>query len=325
MKRYIVITIMLFTTLSLYAQTLNAPEVFPQPSKPSASVYILPVTGLGGKPEDNAFFYNKLVSEVKEQSFILAKSLPESEFYYIGALSTSPDASAAGGKQFVFRLTLLDTRTNQVQSEGDVVYESTEELGNAFSTLVYTLLLTIPETAGKNNWRNKWVFAGVSAFWTPRTYAADSAAMHVVNFGGGVYGELQFLDFLAAGIGFEFTTDMLKVSANDKETPINYLLEIPVVIKHVIKPGEYFLLEPYAGIQLNIPFTTETKPPVISGLIGFEYGVKLGSGIFYIDPRFSIDLGKSVMDPESAYKGLEFQRYIIHIGAGYKLGFFTRR
>jgi len=325
MRKYIVSTILLFTTFSLYAQTVNAPTVYPKPPKPSASVFVLPVTGIGSKPEDNAFFYNKLVSEIKEQEFILSKTLAASEFYYIGALSTSPEASASGGKQYVFRLTLLDTMTNQVQSEGDVVYESTEELASAFSTLVYTLLLTIPESAGKNNWRNKWVYANVSAFWTPRAYAADSAAMHVVNFGGGVYGELQFLDYLAAGIGFEFTTDMLKVSANDEETPINFLLEIPVMIKHVIKPGEYFLLEPYAGIQLNIPFTTETKPPVISGLIGFEYGVKLGPGIFYIDPRFSIDLGKSVMDPESAYKGLEFQRYIIHIGAGYKLGFFTRR
>jgi hypothetical protein len=272
------------------------------------------------------FFYNKLVSEVKEQDFILAKTLTESEFYYIGALSASPDASESGSKQFVFRLTLLDTKTNAVQSEGDVVYENTEELDSAFSTLVYTLLLTIPEGVGKNNWRNKWVYASASVFWTPRAYASDSsAAMHVVNFGAGVYGEMQFMDFLAAGIGFEFTTDMLRVSANDEEIPSNFLLEIPVVIKHVIKPGEYFLLEPYLGIQLNIPFAPDTKPPIISGLLGFEYGVKLGPGVLYIDPRFSLDLGKSVMDPESVHRGLEFQRYIIHIGAGYKLGFFTKR
>jgi hypothetical protein len=325
MKKLFICLLLLFTTFSLYAQTLNAPTVFPQPRKPSASVYVLPVTGTGATPEDNALFYNKIVSEITEQSFILAKTLPDSEFYYIGALSASPDASESGGKQYIFHLTLLDTRTNTIQSEGDVVYEDAGGITNAFSTLVYTLLLTIPETAGKNNWRNKWVFANVSAFWTPRAYAADSAAMHVVNFGGGIYGEVQFLDFLAAQIGVEFTTDMIKVSAKDEETPSNYLLEIPVMVKHVIKPGEYFLLEPYTGIHLNIPFTRDTVPPAISWLIGFEYGVKLGPGVFYIDPRFSIDLGKSVMNPESDYKGLEFQRYIIHIGAGYKLGFFTRR
>jgi len=325
MKKFTITVLLLFTTFSLYAQTLNAPVVFPQARKSSASVYVLPVIGTGSKPEDNMLFYNKIVSELKEQNFIQAKSLPESEFYYIGALSSSPDVSESGGKQYVFRLTLLDSLTNTVQSEGDVVYEDTENISNSFSTLVYTLLLTIPESAGKNNWRNKWVFASASVFWTPRAYAADSASMHIVNFGGGIYGEMQFMDFLAAGLGFEFTTDMLKVSANDEEIPVNFLLEIPVVIKHVIKPGEYFMLEPYAGIQLNIPFTTDTKPPIISGLLGFEYGVKLGPGVFYVDPRFSIDLGKSVMDPESTNRGIEFQRYIIHIGAGYKLGFFTRR
>jgi len=297
----------------------------PPPKNHSAAVYVLPVTGTGGQPGDNAFYFSRLVSEVIEQKYILAKTMPDSEFYFIGALSVFPDSTEAGERQYVFRLTLLDTKTNAVQAEGDVVYTNANEAVNAFSTLVYTLLLTIPESAGKFNWRNKWVYTGVSAFWTPRAYAADSAAMHVVNFGGGIYGELQFFDFLAAGIGFEFTTDKIKVSVKDEKDYENMLLEIPVTIRHVIKPGEYFLLEPYVGIQLNLPFTTDTKPPVISGLVGFEYGVKVGPGVFYIDPRFSIDLGKSVMDPESTYRGLEFQRYIIHIGAGYKLGFFTKR
>ena len=325
MKQIIVSTFLLFTTLTIHAQTVNAPTVFPKPPKPFASVYVLPVTGIGSKPEDNAFFHNKLTAEITEQSYFLAKSLAESEFYYIGALSASPDPSERGGKQFVFRLTLLDTKTNAVQSEGDVVYEDTGEIANAFSTLVYTLLLTIPESAGKFNWRNKWVYASVSAFWTPRAYASESSAMNVVNFGGGVYGEWHFLDFLSVQLGIEYATDLIKVSANDEENYANPLLEVPIVIKHVIKPGEYFLLAPYAGIQLNIPFTKATVPPMISWLIGFEYGVKAGPGVVYIDPRFSFDIGESTMDPASEFRDLTFQRYIIHIGVGYKLGFFTRR
>jgi len=62
-------------------------------------------------------------------------------------------------------------------------------------------------------------------------------------------------------------------------------------------------------------------------LAGFQYGIKLGPGVLFIDPRFSIDMGKSSLNVDPAYgiNELSFQRYIIHLGIGYKLGFFTKR
>jgi len=320
MKKFIVCMFLFFTAFSLHAQTAK-------PAVPhTAAVYVLPVTGTGSAPEDNAFFYNKLVSEITFQNYILAQTLNESEYYYIGTLSANPELSDKGVKQYIFQLTIFDTKTNEIQAEGNVVYVDPEEVGDMFSSLVYTLLLTIPETAGKNNWRNKQIYVSASAFWTPRAYASEeSSAMNVINFGGGIYIEWHFLNFLAAEMGFEYATDVLKVSAQSADNYTNPMLEIPVMIKHVIKPSDHFLLMPYTGVHLNFPFTRNTVPPAFSWFIGFEYGVKLGPGVFYIDPRIAIDLGESRMDPVSEFKDVTFQRYIIHIGAGYKYGFFTRR
>ena len=305
---------MLCSAFSLYAQSHNA------------SVYVVPVTGTGSKPEDNEFFYNRLNSEVTYQNFRLAKTLKDAEFYLVGTIFPHLNNADRPDTQYVFHLLLMDNKTNENMAEGELVYETPQELNTLFPVLVHTLLYTIPEEKGKDNWRNKTLYAGGSAFWTPRMYIDTEANLspHIPNFGGGVFAEYHFLDYLSVGMGFEVTTDSVLVkdklySRTIKST--NLLLEIPVLVKYVFKPGDYFVLEPYAGIHFNIPFLKKTTPPAISWLAGLQYGVKLGPGVLFIDPRFSMDIGKSTMN---AVKDKLFQRYIFHLGVGYKLGFFTR-
>jgi len=313
MKKYIVCLLLLCPFFSLYAQSN------------SVTVYVPPVTGTSGKLEDNEIFYRQLVSEVTYQQFNLGKTKNDAEFSLVGTLSAHPGNTPSGVKQYVLHLELRDNNTNKIRSDGDLVYKIPEDLKDLFPRLVYTLLNTIPENSDKDNWRNKWLFAGASAFWTPRVYTTESASIHIGSFGGGVFAEYHFLDFLSVGIGLELASDLINVTPKDDGNYSNVLLEIPVFVKFVFKPGDYFLLEPYTGFHFNIPFGKATLPPVISWLIGFQYGVRAGSGVLFIDPRFSIDTEKSGMDPNSAFKDISFQRYIIHLGIGYKLGFFPKR
>jgi len=290
----------------------------------NASVYVMPVTGIGSKPGDNEFFYNRLSSEVTYQNFNLTKTLKDAEFCLIGTLFPySDDADKPSLKQFIFHLMLLDNKTNENRAEGELVYEAPEDINNLFPVLVHTLLYTIPENKGRDNWRNKILYAGGSFFWTPRVYTAETSSTNFANFGGGIFAEYHFLDFLSVGTGFELTTDLIKVNTRSRDSYLNVLLEIPVLVKYVFKPGDYFILEPYTGFHFNIPFIKTTTPSPASWLIGLHYGVKAGPGVVFIDPRFSIDLGKSEIHSSGA-SGLSFQRYIIHFGIGYKLGFFTR-
>jgi hypothetical protein len=309
MKKFIICILLLYSSFSLYAQTN------------SAAVYVPPVTGTGSRPSDNEFIYNQLLSEVEYQHFILAKAKKDAEFSLAGTISLHP----INDGQYVLHLALIDNKTNKSLSDGELVYESPEEIKALFPSLVYTLLYTIPQGSGKDNWRNKWLFAGAKFFWTPRIYTSESASAHLVNFGGGIFTEYHFLNFLSVETGFEIASDLTKVYAKIGEDYSSVLLEIPVLIKFVIKPGEHFLLEPYAGVHFNIPFEKTIMPPAVSWLVGFQYGVKAGPGVVYIDPRFSMDIGESAMGPDSAFKDLPFQRYIIHLGVGYKLGFFTKR
>jgi hypothetical protein len=143
MKKYVVLTLLLCPVFSLYAQSN------------SAAVYVPPVTGTGSKPEDNELFYKQLVSEVRYQEFIPAKTKKDAEYSLVGTLSVFSDNASSGTKQYVLHLALIDNKTNQARSDGDLVYEVPEDVSTLFPSLVYTLLYTIPESSGKDNWRNK--------------------------------------------------------------------------------------------------------------------------------------------------------------------------
>ena len=312
MKKYIVCILLLCASFSLCAQTR------------SAAVFVQPVTGSGRSPGDNDFFYQQLVYEVGYQKFILAKERKDAEFSIAAAISEQRDDVPPGVKQYNIHLSLVDNKTGKTTVDGFLIYETADEVKDLFPTLAYTLLYTIPEDAGKNNWRNKTLYIGASAVWSPRVYTSESSSAQLVNFGGGVFAEYHFLNFLSVEAGFEIATDMVKVRYSGA-VYTNILLEIPVLVKYVIKPGDFFVLEPYLGAHLNIPFGKATVPPIISALAGFQYGVKAGPGVVFVDPRFSMDIGESAISQESTFKDISFHRYIFRLGIGYKIGFFTKR
>ena len=315
MKKYIVWLLLLYPVITLHAQSDRA------------AIYVPSVTGTGGRSDDNDFFHRQLVSEVTYHQFTLAQTQNNAEYILAGTLSAYSNNAPSGARQFVLHLSLKDSKTNASKAEGELVYEAREDVKDLLPSLVYTLLYTIPEPEGmavNNDWRNKWLYAGAAAFWTPRVYTADNVSSHIANFGGGIFAEYHVLNFLSVGVGFEIAQDLTKITAKDKENHSNILLEIPVFVKYVIKPGYYFMLEPYAGVQFNIPFKKTTAPPVISLLAGFQYGIHLGPGVLFVDPRFSIDMGKSILKDAPGVGELSFQRYIIHLGIGYKLGFITK-
>jgi len=308
MKKYIVLSLLLCLSFPISAQAN------------SASIFVLPITGTGSDAKDNEFFYNKLITEITLLQFNIAKTMRDSEFYLIGTLAASPDDP----KKYVFHLTLFDSKTSESSADGELLYENLDAINDPFMLLLFSILHTIPASAGRDNWRNKRMYVGGAAFWTPRIYTAEGSVMHLANFGGGVNAEYHFLSFLAAEAGIELATDLVRVYDSDSDNYKNMLLEIPILVKYVLKPGDFSVFEPYAGIHLNIPFMKTTVPPVLSWMVGFQYGVKAGPGILYIDPRFSMDIGKSRLEADNLGE-LLFQRDIIHLGIGYKVGFSTRR
>jgi len=297
-------------------------------SHSDASIYVRPVSGKGGKPEDNALFYKQLIMEISSLDFNLAKTQRNSDFTLIGNLA--PYAGYEG--QFALRLELRNNKTGEMKVEGELLYGTADDAMQEFSVLVTTLLYTIPvdavsEKAVKNDdWRNDWLYLGLAATWTPRIYkgSTDSGSFYGGDPHFAFSVECHFLDFMSLETGFELAADSL-LSGNARYS--NTMIEIPFMLKFVVKPGSYFILAPYAGAYFNIPVfdtTYTTHPPMFSWLVGFQSGVKAGPGVLFFDARFAMDIGKSTAKapPNAVVPG--YQRYIGHIGLGYKFGIFQR-
>jgi hypothetical protein len=313
MKRPTVLLLFLVVCFPLAAQ-----------SHADISVYVPHVVGAGSRPEDNYFFYRLLVYELTEQKYAVAKTKAEADYSLVGGL-----AQYAGGEgepasaQYIFYMELVDNKTGEVTVNGELLYEAPNNASDLLPVLVYTLLNTIPGAANnQNDWRNKLLYVGGSAFWNPRMYFGDMQSAFLVNFSGGIFAEYHFLNFMSAEIGLGLAID--SVNAYKDENYRNLLLESQLLLKFALKPGAYLMLEPYIGIRYNFPFYDTTNPPMFSGLAGFQYGVKIGSGVLVIDPRFALDIGKSSLEAASG-ETLSFQRYAIYIGIGYKYGFIARK
>jgi hypothetical protein len=229
--------------------------------------------------------------------------------------------------------------TDETMVELELLYETVDEIVGLFPDVVSILVFGIPEGAGekddldsivpedtgrKDEWRNKWLYLGASAVWTPRIYVGkDNSSTYLGSFGAGLSAELHFLNFMSFETGVKLASDWVATSQNAAGYYQDLLLEIPLLIKFVLKPGTYFMIEPYVGAQLNIPFFNITRPPLISLLAGLQYGVEAGPGALFIDGRFAMDFGYSTVgDPG---RNAFYHRYIIHLGLGYKFGLFQKK
>ena len=328
-KNILVLVLLLCGMFSLAAQ-----------SRTSAPIYVLPVTGTGSTPEDNSIFYNQLIFELTDQYYNVAKTPDSADFFLIGTLNPCTDEGQEG--LFAFHLELRDKKAGDSSVEGDLLYETPEDIDSLFPVMVSTLLYTIPEDPVKqpvvsgidDAWRNKLLYVGASAIVSPRLYKGVEKSIvnnpFNLSLGGGISAEFHILDFLSLEAGLELATDVIKI--NNVEYGTNkeplFELEIPILIKGVLKPSSLFMIEPYVGAQLYIPLSTDTNPTKPSWptfLAGLQYGVKAGPGVFFIDARVGIDFfGNSEINTTSGTNPT-YKRTIIHLGFGYKFGIFQRK
>ena len=325
--------LLLWCSICLFAQSRSHQRI---------SVFVPPVTGTGIGPEDNEFFLTQLNAELLGWDYNVTGSRSQADYVMNGKIAPNDDPELfALLNNYSFRLELYDNKAGASMVEFGMMYDSLYGLEILITALLYTLLNVIPEPpevpevvrfteddAGQNAWRNKWLYLGGSAFWTPRVYVGNERAIHVASPGAGISGELQFLNFLSFETGVELASDIVAVSSFPKDHYQNLMLEIPVLLKLVFKPKRslsHFLIEPYGGIYWNIQLLNKTRPPLFSWLAGLQYGVKVGQGVVFVDPRFAMDIGKSSIMEDSPVNAPLYQRYIIHIGVGYKHGFLQKK
>jgi len=245
--------------------------------------------------------------------------LPGNESVYFSD-EKNDNASLSGDQDHVFALELINTKTGKVIAIQYLIYRYTDPLvADLVSIMVYNMLSNIPDIEADLDWRENWLFAGFNAMWSPRVYTGQQQSVAWVNFGLGASLEYHFLDFMSVSLGLQFSQDWVVVTKTAGDEYRDLMLEIPLSLSYVFKPQQ-FMLEPYAGAALNISLMGTTKPSTFSWFLGFQLGMKAGSGMVVIDPRFSMDFAKSYIPQSNAY----YQRYLIQIAVGYKFGFVTK-
>jgi len=164
-----------------------------------------------------------------------------------------------------------------------------------------------------------WYFGG-SVFLSPRLYAGDKLSSYYTGVGFGILAEYHFLEYLSVGTGVELAPDGIAASPNFGDEYWNAVLQIPLRLQGVFRPGR-FMLQPYGGIAFNIPLLPYTIPPLLSVQAGLQGGFKAGAGIAFADIRFAMDIGKSGLDKTRPNDTRQYDRYMIYLGIGCKFGF----
>ena len=303
MKKIILTVIFLFIYISLNAQTVR-----------DMKIYVPPVSG-EGRPGDSYFFYQHLTYEVIYQQYSLIRSQNGSDFILRGEIAPEP---VNGSRNNIFHLELLKSGTNEVIAKQHVVYYLLDaSVVSMLSAMAYNMLSHLPNVWGSDDWRDNRLFLDAGLMWAPRLYFAESQSINWMNIGLGFSGEYHFNNIIAAGIGLQFSQDWILVSQINELEYRDLILDIPFLFKFVLKPGD-LMLEPYTGLSLNLSLMQITQPSFLSWLVGMQLGVKAGPGSIVIDPRFSLDLYTS------SIPSLEYNRYTIQVGIGYKFGFMPK-
>ena len=303
-------------------------------------IFIPDVTGIGSDPDDPYFFTQMLVMETAARNYPPGESREDSPYSMNGSISpVSSEYDEIGADPlYSLRLELVNNDNGEVLVEQELVYAWAEETNSVLPLLVFTMLANIPpppppepppapppvEIAISDAWRQKWWYFGGFASWGPRVYTGEYQSANLASFGFGLTTEVQFLNFLSVEAGLELAQDWVVVSREEEAEYRGHVLEIPALLKLVIKPGSHFMIEPYAGLQINVPLNETTSPPPLSWTAGLQYAVKAGPGGFFVDARVAMDLGDSTLERPPDNTLYPYRRYAVKLAAGYKIGVFSR-
>lgn len=320
-KKYAFAAALLFAVLPLFGQSRSSIRIFiPEPT--------------GGVSNQREFFADQFKMEVRGAGYTVVDSEANSDYTLRLAVEDNPDyRTVAGAEQFNLDIRLLQSGGNTELIRFGFPFTRLDAMYNWNPYLVYQALGTVgfddqpsgepsapPKPAEPEQWRNKWLYLNFAAgmdtvfFLRPGTMTTEHGMIMAAALAGL---EFHFLGFLS------LEADPLKIRVlHDGE---KYLLTscFPVLLKVVLKPGGYVMLEPYAGAEWTLAIPDFTLPvPRLSALAGLQLGLRAGKReLVTVDFNISYSLlGELTLVTGNKRGTLKFA-----LLAGCKIGFFDRR
>jgi hypothetical protein len=264
------------------------------------------------------------------------------EYAITGVLNREPDGTR------VFEMSLWKLEDSSLLAVQELAYTDIEEGAGFIPFFILSLYSTLPGVvdfdAELKSWKNKWLYLGLQAGFSPRLYiipgdyskTGTPLRLPGFTFDAGFRGEIQLFPRLEEGktfsfglqTGIDFTYDTVdfnyydSTAAESIRTQIGTAaMSIPLLAKFNIKPGQ-FVFGPYGGIYFTQPLSKYKITPPLGYTAGFNIGYKIGAtGALFFDFRFSGDIGRTVM-PET---NIPYNRYLFNLSMGFDWGFLTKK
>jgi len=225
-------------------------------------------------------------------------------------------------KGYYFTLELLDSGSGEVLGKKKMLYYVTDDsVGELVSVIVYDLLSDIPAVPAKRgDSRDRWLYFETSLLWMPKIYYEGYDSINFLGLGMKLGMEFHFIRFMSLAAGIQATQEFISASTEDIT---DFMLEVPIALKFVLKIDNNYSLEPYGGAAFNYSVGGKIQPSVYSWFAGVQFGIKDRSetGMFVIDPRFSMDFYNSSVSEGK----IEYKRYCVQLGLGYKFGVIQKK
>ena len=332
LKRLTVLCLFLFVViLNASAQAFRETRIF-----------VPPIDG-SGILDDMAFFYKGILGEIDKQHRTIGRTRRTSDYVITGRLMpitadlrSTLDLPPGSIDEYVLYLELFNNAIDEVIGNQYITYyypdETTQE---SLAVIMYYLLSSVPDlvpSSGSDDddetWRHKWVYLNLNFVWTPRVYIAEQQSVNIAAVGAEAMLNIHPFRFLSIKAGAKVSQEWVVIyqSGRAEDSQQDMILEFPAAIAFVARLQHNIMLEPYVGGSFNISMLGSTKPNPLSWMAGVQLSLKAGFGSITFDPRFSMDFGQSnIVDKTTSEDMHPYWRYTVHLGIGYKVGFFNRK
>jgi hypothetical protein len=288
-----------------------------------------------------------LATNAQEADYIVRlEARPNMVVYDDGTEEQAPPEEG----QFLLNLTLIRNEDGLEMVNFAFPFTEVEEMYDFNLRMVYEAMANVPITRLgdieiidiSDQWRNKWLYLRfsfdypvislyrlleITALYKEGTYPTpDSHQLQHWDFvfvGATIGAELQFLHWMSLEANF-----IVRFGMPEPEDLHAFIPGIGLQLKFPIKPDKHFMIEPY-GMGYAMANTSGTEDTWYGAGGGIQFGVRGGRmGAFFIDINYLVNLGYVRTDNPRGNdylpRYIDYQRHVISVGFGYKIGFFDR-
>ena len=351
MKKVFSFTVLLFLAISSFAQ-----EGVPN----TGNRYIF-IEGTAEREDQLEFFMTNFVMEAGSAGYIVTEKKSEAAHTMKFSVTSNTTDSGQDANKYVIRISLIRNSDDFENIVFDFFFTDLEEMYMYNRSLFQNATIYIPPLTEEdlilarepdNRWKNKWIYVRASFNYPITFYMLKGDGLYKgVSLYSGTYEEptgfgplehsvtalpgatlgfeVQFLNFMSLEINFQ-----LSMGDTRSNTFINMAfgtdLKFPVKFENII-------LVPYAASMFFLNTSPVFKEfPFFAAGAGIQLCARGGKhGAFFADVNYMFSFSDAVMkNPYLVYpeanqlypkpEEIHYNRSVIGIGIGYKIGFLDR-